>query len=114
MISDHPGFDPKCSIGLLTLHIKQKLEIDESADCLQVDKKEIVNMIGENLIEHNNIEKEIRKKNEDGLFNELNETDDGSIHKFINITFTESKMCEFCNKKVGHVFFSYFYFFSID
>ncbi len=116
VISDHPGFDPNASIGLLVLHVQHNLdkcddvESEEKKDQErysstnlkknEIDKKEIVNIIGENLIDQYNIEREIRHNNEEGAYNYLDEINDDSTHKFITYICNDTKVCEYCNKKV--------------
>ncbi len=65
-----------------------------------LDEKELVNGIGESLVEKSNIETEIKRKIADGSFKSLDEADDGSMHKFLSVQFNENVMCAFCNKKV--------------
>lgn len=68
------------------------------------DEKSLANQIADELVEQKATEIELEKKNWNGIagagvgFEDVE--DDGTTHKFVNITFTETVICQSCNKKV--------------
>lgn len=110
VISDHPGFDSKLSVGTLTLNFQHVLDsCTNEGEQISVNSKDtrkdslssqtIANKIGDELVEQNLLETDLNKKLAEGALEEDN--DDGSIHKFVNVQFNENVFCKFCNKKVN-------------
>ena len=149
VISDHPGFDPNVSIGLISLNFKHKLNPDENnptppsaptlhvpsisvtntdqsfpeglvmrtdieqqqqqqaSNLVTVDEKDVVSAVADSLTEKYNIETEIKNKMATGNFTNLEEVDDGSMHRFVSVQFNEKVNCAFCNNKVKfYIYFS--------
>ena len=101
VISDHPGFDANISIGSLTVNFVHKLNMNGSIQQSENSKKSLnlASKIADELVEQNLVEAELNKQIANSTLMS-NEVDDGSIHKFINVQFNDTVICEFCNKKV--------------
>jgi hypothetical protein len=92
VISDHPGFDSNLSVGALVVNFQHKIE---------TTKEQLTHSIADELISQNHLETELSAQITDSQANGgLAEIDDGSIHKFVNVTFNDMVVCEFCNKKI--------------
>lgn len=67
----------------------------------EIDEKSVANTVAQDLVEQKATELELSKKNWNGLTGYFEDVeDDGTTHKFVNITFTETVICQSCNKKV--------------
>lgn len=66
-----------------------------------IDEKSLANTIAQELVEQKEKEIELIKKNWNGGGFVDDVEDDGTTHKFVNITFTETVTCQSCNKKVN-------------
>lgn len=109
VISDHPGFEPNLAMGTITLNMHHDIFAQTNTEEKQNKNESVVpeltdyllaNKIAENLVEQKAMELELEAKQATGILNSLDDTDDGTTHKFLNITFTENVTCQSCNKKV--------------
>ena len=116
VLASHPGFDSNIAVGSLTLNIQHKL-IDsssennneninaENVDDLNELNQNVSSKIADELVGQKQFESEMNKKNvESNTINGYSgpiSDDDGSIHKFVNVSFNDITLCEFCNKKVS-------------
>jgi hypothetical protein len=95
VLADHPGFDANISMGSLTVNFVHKL--DKS-----IEETDLVGQISDQMVEQNLVEVELNKQINEGTLvtNGHDLVDDGSIHKFLNVQFNETVVCEFCSKKI--------------
>ncbi len=114
VLASHPGFDSNLSVGSLTLNIQHKLaeksdktnlNDNEDIDLVELNQN-VSNKIADELVEQKALETELNKKLADGILpsftnSSTGDSDDGSIHKFLNVQFNDITICEFCNKKVS-------------
>ena len=83
-----------------------KALISETAVASSDQEKVVANTIADVLVEQKKAEVELESRHPTGLLTNFEDVeDDGTTHKFMNITFTETVSCQSCNKKVRIMIF---------
>jgi hypothetical protein len=78
-----------------------KALISETSVANSDQEKVVANTIADVLVEQKKAEVDLESRHPTGLLTNFEDVeDDGTTHKFMNITFTETVSCQSCNKKV--------------